>query len=72
MTYCAFCVILNILSILEGMVLDITYLLMIAAFVLGAYLAITKKQKEIKRQQLIDKCLEKYANEVNEDKDKKQ
>ena len=49
-------------------ILDITYLLLVALFVLGACFAYRKVQRKKKREDLIDKCLEKYANEDKHDK----
>ena len=48
--------------------MDITYLLLVALFVLGACFAYRKVQRKKKREDLIDKCLEKYANEDKHDK----
>ena len=37
-------------------------ILIIIPIALGVILAIRKKKKQVKREKLIDKCLEKYAN----------
>lgn len=43
------------------------FLLPLLGLFLGGYFAYRKKMKECKREKLIDKCLEKYANEEKND-----